>query len=380
VHVNSLPTSYRSHIVPASSSTAPFTPSSASANPWATFSSIASTLSTLLPPTEPAYFLSYLHYPNYDTPHSALLASLTSLANELSPLAESGPDAEGPDMMLEILFAGMEDPVVWMKSQAEVELVWKATHGKMDAALDVWSLLQDVKSWNQQLVDDESAIRAQASASNSRPSSPTGSPKPVHVAPQKALYAGHAKQNSTSTSPSLAHLSLPPSSPVIAHSPLAPSSPTPSHARPTPLSTTTTISSSLYPTSSSTSSPPRKPNAQPLAQKRHNDARKWNPSKPVKAPKGPLHPLAESIPAYRKMGPGALGAARWEDLRMSEEKERAARNEMLRKATRMYQSGNAGNRGGEVAGYYAAEVRTILNISVFFFFSCWGWNRRVDVD
>lgn len=298
-------------------------------------------------PTPSAFFLSYLHYPSYDTPHAALLASLTSLVTELSPLSENGHTEDGPDMMLEILFSDVSDPTIWQKSRPEIELVWKATHGKMDSALDVWSLLQDVKSWNQQLAEEADLLQATAASSRPNTPPPGGSPKPVHVVPQKPLYAEHIKQGSL-ISPTLSH-SLP-ASPVLAHSPLVPisasGSSTPSIAKHTP---------NLYPISAV---PPSR-NPQPRAQKLHNDKKKWNPSKPTKARKGPSHPLAESIPAYAKMGPGAAGAARWEDLRMSEQMERAARNEMLRKATRMYQSGNASNRGGEVAGFYADQVSSI---------------------
>ncbi|EKM50507.1 uncharacterized protein PHACADRAFT_263837 [Phanerochaete carnosa HHB-10118-sp] len=114
------------------------------------------------------------------------------------------------------------------------------------------------------------------------------------------------------------------------------------------------------PTMPPAAQPPRvktRPTITPLAPKPPPNVWKTVPVIPKRGP----NPHANFIPAYQadKSSPRALGKKQTNEHRSRANELLEQRREALRDASRAWQRGNTGNRGGEVALYFAERARTL---------------------
>ena len=280
---------------------------SASPDPWTQLSSLSSHLATLLPPHQPSFFQSHFHSPEHPTPGIALRACLASICKARTQL----PPEEHTDtlfILLDILLP--EYPTLDQEEHnqliSDIELALQATSGNGDGSLNIVKLLRDL--------DTDSTDRLEMGVYHTSP--PALKSKP--------------RQNTL------------------------PSGPPPIPPPPQPL---------FKP------EPPESPSPSPKNQNPFG----WQ-SVPIRQipRKGP-DPLAQHIPAYNRNGVKGKGAGNTfgqggkgdvgelgdhgERIRESMRK----RHELLRSAAWMWQRGNSGNRGGEVALYFADRVRCFLS-------------------
>ncbi|KAJ3512601.1 hypothetical protein NLJ89_g3418 [Agrocybe chaxingu] len=279
-----------------------------SADPWMQVTSLSSHLSSLLPPHPPSTFSSFFHSPKHTTSYDALRACLASLCKS----TDDDTHASVLFNLLDIILPeyGDCDAELLSRVTSDAQLAVAVTDGDGDAALDIFSVLRDL--------DSDASLGL------------------THLpAPQPSSF--NPKQNGTSVWKPLAH---------------------PSDIRPPP--------------EKHREKPPPPPNT---------------PNKPspyqwqavpqrTKVPRGP-HPLAHHIPAYSRdvngmktnrysrsrsyPYSGSLSGDAGFRQRMS--MAMAKRDQALKDATRMWQKGNAKNRGGEVAVYYAERAKELEQVA-----------------
>ena len=294
----------------------PTSPRSTAPDPWTQLSSVASYLSTLLPTHPASYFLSAFHSPDHSSPAKALRAVLRNIATAPSSTCSPEHDADlhsAHTAMLFSMFDVLRASPEYSELNAEErdqmmddgQLTLQATHGQPDCAIDLVWLLRDLE---RDCTSGEFDWGVYHSPAPARPP-----PSPI---------VGTTARTKLPTGP-----------PPIGPPPRGRSS-TPGQ-------------------SAKRDSTPSPPNA-------------WK-TIPQRQPMGP-HPLAESIPAYRKKvrgvgngngkgGKGELGGKQSHSRRIQELAEK--RREMLRQAGRAWQKGSAKTRGGEVAFYYAERAREL---------------------
>ncbi len=121
-----------------------------SPDPWTQLSSLATHLSSLLPPNSPSFFSSYFHSPKYPTSHDALRSALISLSN-YDP--SSDISEENTTLLVNILDIVMPsdpnqefNPIINQRSRviSDVELAICATEGRANDALDLVYLLREL--------------------------------------------------------------------------------------------------------------------------------------------------------------------------------------------------------------------------------------------
>ncbi|KAF9785202.1 hypothetical protein BJ322DRAFT_1108660 [Thelephora terrestris] len=277
---------------------------SAPPNPWAQTVSLSTHLATLVPSCSANHFQSAFHDPKHPSPCKALRHTLQQINATLHPRSDELSEQETQHLfglfdalrafpVYESMTAQQQDQLL-----SDARLALRATGGVPDLALDIILKLLELDC------DLDVGI--------------------YHSAPSIPL------------SPTL----------------LSPTSP---HSKPRP-------SSSQWATSASTAMSPVSP-----VNKNDDLGEDWNyiPEKPKNGP----HYLAESIPAYdpnrkaRVKGSGnGFGKGGKGDIGELGPMQRIARlhksrNRILREATRYWKGGNAGNRGGEVAQYFADRAR-----------------------
>lgn len=120
------------------------TPNPSSAPPpdvWTAFSSLASFLGDQVRRGDSAYFLSYLHSPDWYTAYDAVIAALNALAT--SSTAKPTPEAQ---FILESLFGvGRDDEE--RDTQNELWAAIRAADGDVGVAIDLVELLRELKLW-----------------------------------------------------------------------------------------------------------------------------------------------------------------------------------------------------------------------------------------
>lgn len=275
-------------------------------NAWVAMSSVASSLADILGPASPkasaTHFNSFLHSSAAASSYANVLASLTAL-NQPPPPIET-------DYLAMLVFSETTPD----KRQREVlAVVWTAAAGEVDIALDLWTLLENVKERS-------------------------GDPGPLNgglFVPPPPTVAKSVKPSSSSlrTPPASA-----PTSPILQQKPLP---------RPT-------FSTHLHPISRN---PPTQPSPTtiplppspvvPNAKLKHGFKVPGGRAQRTKfAPSGKqmaFHPLAESIPAYKGGGVAmarelSLGMTTskkggWLALKEREARERRLRDEVRRRLT-----------------------------------------------
>jgi len=274
-----------------------------SPNPWAHSLSLSTHLATLIPSCNQNYFQSAFHDPQHSSPCKALRHTLQKINDVLYPGNDELSEQETKYLfgMFDALRAspvygtmdiGQRDQLL-----SDARLALRATNDEPDQAWELVSILLDLER------DLDVGI--------------------YHSVPTTPL------------SPTL----------------LSPTSPTPK-SRP---------SSSQWATSGSSMTSPISP-----APKNDDLGGDWNyiPERPKSGP----NYLARSIPAYdpnrkaRIKGAGnGFGKGGKGDIGELSPMQRIAqlhknRNQILREATRYWKGGNAGNRRGEVAQYFAERV------------------------
>ena len=114
-------------------------------DPWTQLSSLATHISSLLPPYPPSFFLSFFHSPEYSTPYDALRAALTSLCAEQSTSSQQTALLSG---ILDILLPSQEnlDPQQRLRLVSDSQLALDGAQGRGEDALDLAILLHDLYS------------------------------------------------------------------------------------------------------------------------------------------------------------------------------------------------------------------------------------------
>jgi len=121
-----------------------------SPDPWTQLSSLATHLSSLLPPTSPSFFSSYFHSPKYPTSHDALRSALISLSNYDPSSDVSEENTTLLINILDIVLASNShqefDLIIDQRSRvfSDVELAICATKGRANDALDLVYLLREL--------------------------------------------------------------------------------------------------------------------------------------------------------------------------------------------------------------------------------------------
>lgn len=298
----------------------PSSPRTAAPDPWTQLSSVASYLSTLLPTHSASYFSSAFHSPEYSSPAKALRAVLHNVIS--TPSSSSTPDSEDDlrsahTAMLFTMFDVLRASPEYLGLNAEErdqmmedgELALQATHGQPDRAIDIVWLLRDLER-------DSTSGEFSWGVYH----------YPAPVRPPPVPNVGTTARNKLPTGP-------PPVAPPPRGRGVTPGQSGKRDSTPSP------------------------------------SQNAWK-TIPQRQPAGP-HPLAASIPAYRKKVRGAgngLGKGGKGDVgelsARSDHSGRihelaARRREMLRQAGRAWQKGSAKTRGGEVAFYYAERAREL---------------------
>lgn len=270
----------------------------AAPDPWSQLTSLATHLATLLPSHSALYFQSAFHSPQHSTPARALRSCLASIGS-------TSPD-ETDKIQLFGMFDVLRSSSTYYELTSEqrdqvlsdARIALRATQGNPDQALELVELLLDLET-------------------------------------ELDLGVYHTKIISQSPTKSKYTTQLPSGPPPIMSPRAAPSSPT----SPRPKGKVVTS--------------------------------QWQSVPERKAPQGP-HPLAASIPAYNpgrkgkiKGSGNGIGKGGKGDVGELTHGQRMARlqmerNEVLREATRYWKNGGSGNRGGEVAMYFAERVRAFL--------------------
>ena len=281
-------------------------------DPWTQSMSLSTYLATLIPSYNANHFQSAFHDPQYSSPSKALRHTLQKINVRLYPGNDELSEQETQYLFdlfdalralpaYETMNIGQRDQLL-----SDARLALRATGGAPDLAWELVSTLLDL---------DDLDI---------------------------GIY------HSTPTTPL---------SPTFT-SPTSPTSPTPK-SRP---------SSSQWVTNGSIMPSPITP-----IPKSDDVSGEWNYI-PVRPRNGP-HYLAASIPAYdpnrkaRIKGTGnGFGKGGKGDVGELGPMQRIAqlrrdRNRILREATRYWKGGNAGNRGGEVAQYFAQRVRCLVSFT-----------------
>ncbi|KAI0924875.1 hypothetical protein AcW2_005626 [Taiwanofungus camphoratus] len=297
----------------------------ASPDPWTQLSSVASYLAALLPNQSASYFQSFFHCPDYTTPAQAVRAALRTISQSVgkplytvpTTIRELTPEETSSlSHILDIsshahteLNAEERD---WLIADAQLAL--RATRGQPDTALDLVWILRDL--------DSDSSSGEYAWSVYHAPAPPASA----------STSKGRTRPIRTST--------LPVGPPLIP---------------PPPISLSRTRS--LSPGGGSTTSV-------------STDV--WKTVRMRQPPQRGPHPLAESIPAYRRkvrgggngLGKGGKGdvgelSGGANDHRGRARELMAQSREVLREAGRAWQKGNSRTRGGEVAFYFAERAREL---------------------
>lgn len=280
--------------------------SQADSNAWVAMSSIATSLAGILGSTtkkaSASHFNAYLHSSASGSTYANVVASLQAL-NQPKPSCEV-------DYLAMLVFSDSTPD----KRQVEVlAVVWAASAGEVDTALDLWALLENIK----QRSGDPGPLNDGLFIPSAIPNKLAVKPSPLRTPPSSA-----------------------PSSPVLRHKPLA---------RPI-------VSTHMHPTSRNLPSHPA-PNSVPLPPSPIVPAAKLKGGFQIPggraqrtkfAPSGKpmvFHPLADSIPAYKG---GGVAVARqleantttskkggWLALKEREARERRLRNEVRPAAQRL---------------------------------------------
>ncbi|CCM02562.1 uncharacterized protein FIBRA_04665 [Fibroporia radiculosa] len=294
------------------------TPQISSPDPWTQLSSTAIYISDLLPSQPATYFQSFLHSPEYPSPSKALRAALRSIVSKSkSSIAaqESNFDATDTTHLFNVLDVLHATPRFASANAEErdrllddTQLALHATCNQPDTALDIVQLLHELDS------DSSSG------------------------------QLGWGVYHSPAPPPSTASVSNNAIKTLKARLPTGPPPVQPPRSR--PVSTPKRLQTLPPPTNA------------------------WQ-TVPRREPVGP-HPLAESIPAYRRrvrgggngLGKGGKGDVGELSGNRSANKYPnhvsellAQRRDALREAGRAWQRGSAKTRGGEVAMYYAERAR-----------------------
>ena len=316
----------------------PMAPSLPPPDPWTQVSSLSSHLSSLVPSHPPSFFQSFFHSPESATPATAIRAALTSIAGadddiipENALLLFNMHDFLRLSPDYDLLDAEARDRLL-----SDAALCLRATQAQPDEAMELTWFLRDLDA-------DAEAEWAMG---------------PYHSA-------------------------IPlPTTPPSKHVQKLPSGP-PSAKRPAPASRAHRPMMSIE--TSPLEPPPRPP--PPNA---------WN-TVPEKKPLPGLHPLVASIPAYNPLNGvsakaraktraqiampgdvgsmragareaavvlGALGGVDGKEAQKQKrrmEELRVRRAEAILSAGRAWQKGNAKNKGGEVAMFYAEQVRLLFD-------------------
>lgn len=269
------------------------------ANAWVDISALSQSLVNVLAPATPKasfnHFHSYIHAAAHGSLYSNILASLDGLKQPL-------PSVE-PEFFLMLVF---HDDIPSKRERDVLQLVWRAAGGEVDVALDLWNLLASVKERSGDVHPATQGLFVPApvvakvdkpvvtirTSTVSAPASPTGQRK-------KPVVSSHLAPTSRNPPTQPSNIPLPPS---------APSSPV-------------------------MSSKKLKGGFQiPTGRAQHT---KFAPSKKTTT----LHPLSESIPAYKGQGAAvardiASGARASRKGGYTDLKEREARQRRLRDQVR----------------------------------------------
>ncbi|EMD39160.1 hypothetical protein CERSUDRAFT_93203 [Gelatoporia subvermispora B] len=285
----------------------------AAPDPWTQLSSVASYLSTLLPPQPPSYlnFQSIFHVPDHPTPVHAVRTALRSLASTPKVPADSDPTPdETPQLssLCEILFDQPQHQDLNAEARAQLvddaKLALRAAKGSPDTALEIVGLLRELETqeWG------------------------------VYHSPVP-----------------------PPSSPAV-----KPSSPV------TSSTASRVLRLPLHPPPAFRTPPPSPVPKSPTA---------WQ-TVPLRPPPSSPHPLAESIPAYAAaharrtrgagngLGKGGKGDVGELSATAARHRRRAQqfldrRREALKEAGRAWQQARGQKHGGDIALYYAERAREL---------------------
>ena len=313
-------------------------------DPWTQLSSLSEHLATLLPPHPASFFQSHFHSPNYASPAKALRAALCSVAGTQN----SSPLETSTRATLFNLLDVLRDSPAYASLDleqrsilyADAQLALRATHGRGDDAIDIVWLLLELE------LDLQSGTLAMGIYHS--PRSPLLPSPSAWISPSTESPPPPSTSRNRSSSTSAAICQLPSGPPPI---------------QPPPTSKRKSISGS---TAAS------------------NQAHQWQ-TVPQKPPKGP-HPLALHIPAYDptnqsrhfavtgkvrgagnglgKGGKGDIGELARPDLKRRMTESMKKRDEMLREASKAWSRGSAKTRGGEVALYFAEQVRLFFSSGV----------------
>ncbi|KAF9647425.1 hypothetical protein BDM02DRAFT_3117142 [Thelephora ganbajun] len=275
-------------------------------DPWAQSMSLSTHLATLIPSCNPGHFQSIFHNPQHSSPCKALRHTLQKINDRLYPGNDELSEQE-TQYLFEMFDALRASPIyetmkVEQRDQllSDARLALRATGGAPDLAWELVSILLDL--------DHDLDI---------------------------GIY------HSTPTTP-LSPTLLSPTSPIV-------------KPRPSTSQRSTNGSTTVSPTS-------------PISK---NDDLGGDWSYIPERPKNGPHYLSASIPAYdpnrkariKEAGNG-FGRRGKGDINELGPMQRIAqlhknRNRILREATRYWKGGNTGNRGGEVAQYFAERAREI---------------------
>ncbi|KAJ7249553.1 hypothetical protein B0H12DRAFT_1122144 [Mycena haematopus] len=297
-------------------------------DPWTQLASLSTHVAQLLPPHPPSFFLSFFHSPAHaSTPYSALCAALTAISS--SPPDE--PDTQHTttlfhllDMLLPAYTSLSTDVLV-----ADVQLALNAAQGRGEDAFELVRVLRDLDA-------DAASGAYEMGVYHSPVLSPTSPLSPTLASPAQTPTKSYSN--------------------YIRHPTPLPTGPNPTPPPP---------NLKLQPARPGKSSggweavPPRRratrePSAYPHAMRIPAYTRDVNGvrargggNSAGKGGKGDVGELGSGIGAYRR--------------RVGENMRR--RDEMLRKAAGMWQSGNKRTRGGEVALYFAERAREFQQVA-----------------
>ncbi|CDZ97510.1 Glucosyltransferase-Alg6p [Phaffia rhodozyma] len=367
-------------------------------NRWDDFSTTSQTMSSLLSPfpqATPAFFVSYLHDPSYDTARSALLGSIDRILSELEPM-----EYPGIEFLMDVLFSSddigknVEDGI---QNRPAIEKVWQVCLGDFERAVDMWTILEGSKQRSivKVSLDKPPQSRGRSSSETREEQEKVKDRKQIEVLPSVvAASESPAVSKPPSIKKSKPVLSKPavqkskptgstPTAPIVLTFPLVASTASKkngsapwSSSRPSsPLPRSAPGSRSNSPTRATAvigESPSAFPLPSPIAKgtKARAQRTRTTAASVLAAPIGKLDQVAaggfqsvEAKPAMNQTDVGLGFVGDYETLKRKELEALEKRKEALMQASRLFTSGSKSNRGGEVAGHYVEQARRYYDVS-----------------
>jgi hypothetical protein len=347
----------------ASPSRAP--PSGPSPNAWHTIASLALYLSELLSLPQ-AFFLTYLHSPDYHSAYSAVCAALAS-----GPERPGGRDEIAEAMLQEVYGVSLlsdgddhDHRADSGRAQIDLELCVKAAGEDVATVMDLMDLLSEISLWPS---DDDDLDRLDG------PTAAAAATQMARSASMPARQTAPSKQATVVVAPNPNRLLTKPKvdRPVQAER-IVPGSRAPPSSTSNPTAYDDFGSTPSYPSSPAPGAQPRMPSnrqVHPLNWRKVSHPRTARDARI-------LHPYASHIPAYARGAlpsdstPGSLfsttvsGGMSVEDCLRRASAERQRREGALREAGAHFgRSTLAGGKAisGSVAGHYAKEAREAMD-------------------